>query len=1053
MATYTQGYQPYMPDWQPFTPDYKFLSDILEVKTNRYNTNYKALNDLYSKVVYSDLSRKDTQDMRNQYVETLGKQLEMVSGMDLSVAQNVDSAKQLFKPFYEEDLIVKDLVFTKNYQNEMQYANMLMNSPDKDQREMYWQTGVKALEYQMEDFKNASSDKALTMGTPRYTPDADLNEKAIEYLKKQGLDVTQEYVDETGYWIVKDRNGNLVTQQAYTMAQKALMDDPMVQQAYYTDAYVRSRDFAKNGIDAGRFTSVDEGQAAWAQETISRVEAQIAARSVKEKDKVDELKNANVNWDEYAKDSGLIPGSDEAKEYENQKRSYDAALNQLKITQETLQNSQGSPDQSTQGLLNRAYNLLMGYNLQTDLGAAAVAFSNINKSRELKVNDYKKQQLEFQHDFSVMSAKFQYDLALEDVKQKNRIELEKEKYKINNPYANLFNSIFSGQPSFDKKGTEEALIDPNTGKPVQPEDADYVKIINDKYEILRADVTEEQVGAALNALEKIQPNANNYYTVNEKIKGTLPQIKAELLKPENAGIADDFYKKMANVVRDSDELMRTNPTFVKRNNGGDYQELYSDFEKVTAKRMQFDNAISQGNQVYYDNFMKVIKTDLTKETKQVRSDLDNGMPTIFENNSKGAMTVKSKEEFVSDFVALAKEKKIKGTDNNSVGWRYESPEEHDRYTAGMMIGGLGPSPAYLTQRAQSRPAQAGWKFNENAARVAATEAFDRQKLLINNTLNGTLETVAEQEGLKKGGSPRMFQPWDPYQYMRGRDLSQMEIGDALKNPYYTTQIDPISMQKDINQLTTLKTLVDQVNKTPLQELSFHKGDIADESTGWFGDAKGILNSNDPKARQLYDAWIQDLSRFRDPKASKTNLPQATVSYAPGYGPTDEDALGKSHAAYVVTFSPEWIKGVEGNGKGPIKELSEYQTITITFPQERDLNPKKVGEYNFSATRNEVMYSPNKQVVHNIEGGGKFRVYQDQNSNFVGEIVPLQYNPQTGNFDTLAAERVNLSQMMEERNETVGYIDNLVTSYVNTLYQVAQQNNRDQANNKKSKAKK
>ena len=94
MATYTQGYQPYMPDWQPFTPDYKFLSDILEVKTNRYNTNYKALNDLYSKVVYSDLSRKDTQDMRNQYAETLGKQLEIVSGMDLSVAQNVDSAKQ-----------------------------------------------------------------------------------------------------------------------------------------------------------------------------------------------------------------------------------------------------------------------------------------------------------------------------------------------------------------------------------------------------------------------------------------------------------------------------------------------------------------------------------------------------------------------------------------------------------------------------------------------------------------------------------------------------------------------------------------------------------------------------------------------------------------------------------------------------------------------------------------------------------------------------------------------------------------------------------------------
>ena len=78
MATYIPGVQSYMPNWQPFTPDYKFLSDVLETKTNRYNTNYKALNDLYSKVVYSDLSRKDTQEMRNQYAENLGKQLELI---------------------------------------------------------------------------------------------------------------------------------------------------------------------------------------------------------------------------------------------------------------------------------------------------------------------------------------------------------------------------------------------------------------------------------------------------------------------------------------------------------------------------------------------------------------------------------------------------------------------------------------------------------------------------------------------------------------------------------------------------------------------------------------------------------------------------------------------------------------------------------------------------------------------------------------------------------------------------------------------------------------
>ena len=65
MATYVPGVPQYLPEFKPFTPDYKFLSNVLDTKTNRYNTNYKQINDLYSKVVYGDLSRKDTQDIRS----------------------------------------------------------------------------------------------------------------------------------------------------------------------------------------------------------------------------------------------------------------------------------------------------------------------------------------------------------------------------------------------------------------------------------------------------------------------------------------------------------------------------------------------------------------------------------------------------------------------------------------------------------------------------------------------------------------------------------------------------------------------------------------------------------------------------------------------------------------------------------------------------------------------------------------------------------------------------------------------------------------------------
>ena len=152
MATYIPGVQGYYPEFEPFVPDYKFLSGVLDQRTDRYNTNYKALNDLYSKVVYADLTRDDSIQMRDQYANLLAPKLEQVASMDLSIQQNADSAKALFQPFYDNDLIVKDLVATQQYKKELGYANSLLESSDKKTREQYWQTGVEAMEYQMQDF-------------------------------------------------------------------------------------------------------------------------------------------------------------------------------------------------------------------------------------------------------------------------------------------------------------------------------------------------------------------------------------------------------------------------------------------------------------------------------------------------------------------------------------------------------------------------------------------------------------------------------------------------------------------------------------------------------------------------------------------------------------------------------------------------------------------------------------------------------------------------------------------------------------------------------------
>lgn len=59
MATYLQGVTDYIPDYQPFQPDLNFYANVLQTKQNQYDTNYKAINNLYGQLYNSDLTHGD----------------------------------------------------------------------------------------------------------------------------------------------------------------------------------------------------------------------------------------------------------------------------------------------------------------------------------------------------------------------------------------------------------------------------------------------------------------------------------------------------------------------------------------------------------------------------------------------------------------------------------------------------------------------------------------------------------------------------------------------------------------------------------------------------------------------------------------------------------------------------------------------------------------------------------------------------------------------------------------------------------------------------------
>ena len=99
MATYIQGVQAYVPQFQPYQPDLNFESNLLQQAQSKYDTNYKALNNVYGQYFYADLTKESNIKKKDEMLTQIDFNLKRVAGLDLSLEQNVTQATQIFTPF------------------------------------------------------------------------------------------------------------------------------------------------------------------------------------------------------------------------------------------------------------------------------------------------------------------------------------------------------------------------------------------------------------------------------------------------------------------------------------------------------------------------------------------------------------------------------------------------------------------------------------------------------------------------------------------------------------------------------------------------------------------------------------------------------------------------------------------------------------------------------------------------------------------------------------------------------------------------------------------
>jgi hypothetical protein len=244
MATYLSGVTDYIPQFQPFQPDLNFYSNIMQTKQSQYDSNWNALNKMYGQYYHAELTRDENIEKKDEYLHNIEFNLKRVSQLDLSLEENVDQATQIFKPFYEDKNLVKDMAYTKNYSGQKNKAEIYNSSLDPKEHSRYWQEGVDYLDYKRQEFKDATTEEALGMQNVSYVPYVNTIEKAQQIAKDANLNVSKITWSDDHRWVIKTKNGDLLTEPLQKLFEARLGNDPEVQQVYGVKAYLDRKTYA-----------------------------------------------------------------------------------------------------------------------------------------------------------------------------------------------------------------------------------------------------------------------------------------------------------------------------------------------------------------------------------------------------------------------------------------------------------------------------------------------------------------------------------------------------------------------------------------------------------------------------------------------------------------------------------------------------------------------------------------------------------------------------------------------------------------------------------------
>ena len=253
MARYPQGVTSFIPAYQAYQPDFTMMGKMLSIRQNQYDQNWKKLNNVYGSLLYADTTHEQSQEVKDQLKNEIDFNLRRVSGLDLSLEQNVAiAAQQVFQPFYENTSLMYDMAATKNINATKAKADSYKNSTDPEISGLYWNEGMDEINYRIQEFQETPYDQIQSTGLAgvKYTAHYNLGKEALAMMENiDPIKIPSTTAD--GKYDIVTTNGSQIKGYLEQLFKANLGEDPRFQAMYKTEAYVNRKNYMNS--NASRF--------------------------------------------------------------------------------------------------------------------------------------------------------------------------------------------------------------------------------------------------------------------------------------------------------------------------------------------------------------------------------------------------------------------------------------------------------------------------------------------------------------------------------------------------------------------------------------------------------------------------------------------------------------------------------------------------------------------------------------------------------------------------------------------------------------------------------